>query len=257
MKLIKMDGNTLAKTHRAIQQWEQWLTQGLGSCLLEAERKFLPPYLADCYGKHAVLAGVAQQSGLLKFSAIPHQSIVSPLIHKNKSVQYIESNFSELPLLSASVDLVLLPHTFEYLANPQQLLIESCRIVKPDGWVIIFGFNPFSLWGLKKRITKQTSSPWSGNFIPAAQIKHWLNLADFEVVKHRSLLFRPPLENHLNAYHHLMWMDWLGSHCWAFFGGVYMLMAQAKISALTPIKLRWKAEPSSASIPRTAPLRNL
>lgn len=232
----------MAKTYHAIQQWNHWLAQPLGNHVVEAERQFLPALFADCFGKHALLIGVPRQYGMLKFSAIPHQVLVSPLINKNKPNGYIEAEFYELPIASASIDLVLIPHTLEFVDNPRQLLTEACRIVKPEGNIILFGFNPFSFWGLKKKFIKHNKIPWSGNFIPASTLKKWLMLADFELIKQDTLLFRPPLEHHDGIYQKIKMIEWMGSKFWPPFGGVYMLMAKAKVTPLTPIKLHWKQE---------------
>lgn len=248
----------MAKTHRAIQHWDHWLMQSLGSRVLDAEQQFLPHLLTDCYGKHALLIGAPSQSRLLKFSAIPHQALLSPIINKNKSIHSIEGDFDELPIAPASIDLVLLPHILEYIDNPHQLLMEACRIVKPEGNIIIFGFNPYSLWGLKKRITHHNNTmPWSGNFMPASTVKKWLKLADFELIKHDTLLFRPPLQHHESLYKKLKFIEWLGNKLWTPFGGVYMLMAKAKVTPLTPIKLHWKQQLSGVQISISGPsIRN-
>ena len=49
------------------------------------------------------------------------------------------------------------------------------------------------------------------NFISANTVKKWLALADFEMVKHDTLLFRPPLEHHDKLYQQLKIMEWFGS----------------------------------------------
>lgn len=170
----------MPKSHRAIQHWEHWLREPLGLRLLDAEKNILPSLLKEHYGKHAMLIGVANQSSLLKFNHMPHQIMMSPLTgHKHVSYRVIEGSLYELPVASASVDLVLLPHTFEYVDNPYKLLSEACRVVKMEGLIIIFGINPFSLWGLKKKLTKRKISPWDGNFISPRIVKKWLTLADF------------------------------------------------------------------------------
>lgn len=245
--LIK-EGKALVKAYRAIQQWNHWLTQPLGARVLEAEKHFLPALLTDCYGKHALLIGVPHQSGLLKFSSIPDQVLLSPILSKNKNMRFIEGEFYELPIASASIDLVLLPHTLEMMDNPRQLLMEACRVVKPEGHIVIFGFNPYSLWGLKKRFTHHHDTPWSGNFIPANQVKKWISLADFELIKQDAFLFRAPLQHHPKIYDKFNIVEWLGSKLWKPFGGVYMLMAKAKVTPLTPIKLHWKQQLSGLHV---------
>ena len=87
----------------------------------------------------------------------------------------------------------MLPHTLELVDNPRQLLAEACRIIKPEGLIVICGFNPYSPWGLRKVMNKHKTTPWNGNFISAAKVKSWLHLADFELEKHRGIIFRPPV----------------------------------------------------------------
>ena len=155
---------------------------------------------------------------------------------------------------------MLLPHSLEYIDTPHKLLAEACRIVRPEGHLIILGFNPFSFWGLKKKMHQgkhPKSVPWSSHFIRPTQIKTWLKLADFELVKQDTLLFRPPLQNKL--YQKLRWLDWVGRHCYPGFGGVYSLVAKAKVVPLTPIRLRWQqkfSKISISSIPGGASMRD-
>lgn len=243
----------MVKTHRAIQQWQQWLLQPFGNKLLEAENKILPSLLSNYYGKHALLIGVPSQKKLLMTNSIPHQVLLSPLINKNHGLPFIESEFYELPIASASINLVLVPHTLEYMDNPRKVLMEACRIVKPEGHIIIFGFNPYSLWGLKKKFMKENHTPWSNNFISATKVKQWLELADFELVKQSFLLFRPPLQYHDRLYQNLSALEWIGKKCWSPFGGVYMLMAKAKVIPLTPIKIHWKQQLSGIPVSNWGP----
>src|SRR3990167_3535061 len=212
----------LVKTYRTTQHWDHWLTQFLGKSVLEAEQRFLQPLLADRYGKHALLVGVPRQYGLLQSSVISHHIVLGPLLNRHIPVQCIESEFYELPIAPASLDLVILPHTLEYIDNPRQLLSEACRVVKPEGHIIILGFNPFSLWGLKRHLAKNKSVPWSENFIPAGTVQKWLKLADFELLEKDKMLFRPPIRHH-RLYKKLEFMEWFGQKCFSPFGGVYVL----------------------------------
>ena len=46
-----------------------------------------------------------------------------------------------------------------------QLLREVYRTVRPEGQVVIAGFNPFSLFGAKRYFGRGETPPWNGNFI--------------------------------------------------------------------------------------------
>lgn len=227
----------MAKTHRSIQQWNRWLQHFPGQYILETEQQALQ-LLQEYFGKYALLIGVPEQIPLLKQSVMPIQLLVTQLMGNFPDVQCIESEFYKLPIAPGSVDLVMLPHTIECVDNPKQLLAEACRIVKPEGHIIIFGFNPYSYWGMAKMFNGE-AFPWTGNFLPAHQIKQWLALSDFELVKHTHLVFRPYLRNQ-KFFKKLEILEWLGKKCYSPLGGIYLLVAQAKVIPLTPIKLRWQ-----------------
>jgi ubiquinone/menaquinone biosynthesis C-methylase UbiE len=168
--------------------------------------------------------------------------------HHHKEVHSIESSLHELPVSTGSIDLVLLPHLLEYLDNPRRLLAEACRIVKPEGHIAIVGFNPFSLWGLRKLFSGKSHIPWSSNFLKANLLKRWLVLADFEIVTHKSFLFRPPFK-HESLFRKVGFLEWIGKKCFPGFGGVYVVIAKAKVVPLTPIKTSWKQKISDVRIP--------
>ena len=228
--------------YRTLQNWNQWLAQQfLGGRLLEAEQQSLTTALKRHLGKHALLIGVSHQYPLLESTLIPCHSLVSPLAHREDKFhyRYIEGDFHELPILAGTIDLVILPHTLEWVDNPRQVLMEASRVIKPEGLIAICGFNPYSIWGLRKRFAKHKRGPWVGNFLQAQQIKNWLHLADFEMEEQRTILFRPPVDQPA-LYQKLHFMEQIGSRCLPIFGGVYVMLARAKVIPLTPIRLKWK-----------------
>lgn len=240
--------SALIKMYRAAQQWNQWLAESKGQGVLDAEKIFLTGCLATYYGKQGVLIGVPQQHELLKASVVSHQVVLTPLTNKNRHIKTIESDFYELPIASGSEDLVFLPHSLEYLDNPRQLLTEACRIVKPEGHIVILGFNPMSLWGLKKALARNKGIPWRHHFIQSGTVKSWLGLLDFELVKQDFILYGLPLHRYLKPG----FLDRLGHACFRPLGGVYILIAKAKVIPLTPIRLRWEQTFSNihVNIPR-------
>ena len=177
----------MARGYHTLQHWNQWLSQAsLGKALLEAEREMLTAMLSTHFGKHALLIGVPHQAALLHATRVSCHTLLSPMAPHQPQQRYIESGLQALPIYAGSIDLVFLPHTMEYLDNPRQLLSEACRVIKPEGLIVITGFNPNSLWGLKKRFSKEKKAPWSGNFIPAQEVVRWLKLADFEMEAHHA-----------------------------------------------------------------------
>lgn len=240
----------MAKTYRNLQNWELWLAHFLGQAVIQAEQQFLASYVRG-YGKHILLLGVPKQWELLRSSSLSYPLLLSPLMTKDKKVKVVESDFLELPISSGSVDLVVLPHTLEFTDHSQKLLTEACRIVKPEGHIIILGFNPYSFWGLKKLLAKNKQTHWSRHLIKPSMIKNWLKLSDFALIKQDMLLFTPPLE-HEKMYRKFKFFERIGHKIFRCFGGVYVLVAQAKVIPLTPIKLSWKQSLSSVRVPPTS-----
>ncbi|TAK77109.1 MAG: SAM-dependent methyltransferase [Gammaproteobacteria bacterium] len=243
----------MAHGYRTLQHWNHWLAhEFLGHNLLESEQQLLSRLLNNHFGKQAVLLGVPQQYALLNTTPVVCHSLLTPIIHNEKNSHYIEGDFHELPILTGSMDLVLLPHTLEFVDHPRQLLSEACRIVKPEGLIVITGFNPYSAWGVKKIWSKHKISPSSGHFLQASHLKRWLQLADFALEKQKYTLFRPPI-NHPTLYQKLHFLESIGSMCLPFLGGVYILLARAKVIPLTPIRLKWTQQLSGIRISTTIP----
>jgi SAM-dependent methyltransferase len=234
----------LAHGYRTLQHWNQWLThQFLGTALLEAERQMLSGLLERHYGKHDLLIGVPGQHTLLTANSVACHTLMSP-IHHSKETAYVEADFHDLPILTGSIDIVLLPHTLEFVDNPRQLLSEACRIVKPEGLIVIFGFNPYGVWGMRKKI--------AGSPIRCQHIKNWLKLAEFALEKQSSFLYRPPI-NKENIYHKLASLERIGSVIYPLLAGAYVVVARAKVIPLTPIRLKWKQDLSNIRISTTIP----
>lgn len=234
----------MAHGYKALQNWNEWLAeQFLGNSVLEEEKQGLSVLLRQHYGKHALLIGVPHQATLLTSLDLPCHTLISPMLGRHHPIGTIESDFHELPIMTGSIDLVILPHTLEFVDNPRHLLSEACRIVKPEGLIAICGFNPYSTWNLRHY-------PWSSNFIQPRKIKAWLRLAYFMMEQQRSLLFRPPV-NHQVIYNKLHFMENLFRKCCPMIGGAYILLARAKVVPLTPIRMKWTQQLSGIRISTT------
>lgn len=204
----------MGKTYRSLQQWNQWLMASKGQEILLAEKNILNDFPDNLTrGKHGLLIGVPEQIMLLKEGDLKHRVLLTPLKPPASAEAVIESDPSDLPIASGSADLVILPHTLEYTLRPHHLLAEACRVVKPQGHIIIIGFNPLGWWGIRKMIFREMTVPYKASFLQPHRIKHWLNLANFTLLRQ--------------------------NHC-RIFGTLYALVAEARVIPGTPIRLRWK-----------------
>jgi len=229
----------MRKVYRALEEWNSWLTEPAGKDLLALEREYLTRHLSILFGRHALLIGVPKQIDFLSVCDFHYPALMSYLTLKENALSAFQSDLTELPIASGSIDLVIIPHILEYAAQPHRLFNEACRIVKPEGHIAILGFNPRGLWGIRKIFTQSKQSPWGANFLPRERIKKWLRLAEFSLLKQDMLLFRPPLPEK-QYFNQLKFLEFVGKKLYKPLGGVYFILAQAKVIPLTPIRLKWK-----------------
>lgn len=150
-----------------------------------------------------------------------------------------------LPFDGDSLDLLVLPYILEFHPNPHQVLREAQRVLRPEGRLLIMGFNPLSLWGLRNSISHsaspgKTAFPWPGNYLSVHRLKDWLKLLDFEVARGHFGCYAPPCRSE-GAYRHLHWLELAGDRWWGFAGGCYALMAVKRIPGMTLLTPSWVA----------------
>jgi SAM-dependent methyltransferase len=157
------------------------------------------------------------------------------------------SEYTALPFPSSCLDLVVLPHTLEFSADPHATLREVERVLVPEGRVVICGMNPTSLWGfnqsrghLYQRLGyDRLFLPKGGDFIGYLRLRDWLGLLSFEVEKGEFGCYRPALrsEKWLQRYE---WMDRVGARWWPIFGATYFLVAVKRVRGMRLLEPGWK-----------------
>ena len=221
------------------QSMQQWLETSLGQYVLEQEQCYFDRVVTDIFGYNAIQIGFAGFD-FLRNNRMPFKFVLG--VRENASV-YAHPHF--LPVKSGSIDLVLLPHTLEFNSNPHQILREVHRVLIQEGKVIISGFNPFSLWGMRQRMVKsKTDFPWCGRFIALSRLQDWLELHNFETVAGQFGCYIPPCtgEKWLSRLH---FMEAAGDRWWPIAGGVYFLQAVKHECGLRVIKPCWEDSPAS------------
>ncbi len=209
-----------------------WLQTAHGRYLMEREQAFIDHSVADVFGFNAMQLGLPQYD-LLRASRIPLHVVAG-----SEPEAQVRLNVEELPFDTNSMDLVVLPHVLEFNEHPHEILREVERVLMAGGHVIITGFNPRSLWGLRGRMGHKQEYPWCGNFIALPRIKDWLALLGFEVVAGRFSCYAPPLANPA-WLRRLHFMEPAGDRWWAVCGGVYFLKAVKRVPGLRLIRPQW------------------
>ncbi|MEO8313297.1 MAG: methyltransferase domain-containing protein [Pseudomonadota bacterium] len=171
-----------------------WLGTALGQQLLAAEAQLLDGLLADVFGLELLQLGTWGSSRqLLSSSRTRSQSIVAEAA--DPSVDIV-ARLTALPIQTASVDAVLLPHTLDFDADPHSIVREVDRVLTGEGQLIVLGFQPLSLWGLRATAARNGYPEGLRQMLRARRVRDWLGLLGYEVVQQRMYLYTPPWDEH-------------------------------------------------------------
>ena len=211
---------------------QEWFKSPLGQYLLSLEYGYINPVVMDTFGFYAI------QMGNFDIDFLDHSRIPNKFSLNSNHADLMASN-EALPFEEASVDLIIAPHILEQMAEPYELLKEIHRVLMPEGRLIISGFNPMSLWGIKRLLSFDIYYPWNTKFIPLSKIKEWLPIIGLEMVEGKMGCYVPPIQQS-SWLKKLHTMEKLGDRWWPMLGGFYFLVIQKRVHGMTPIRPLWK-----------------
>lgn len=203
----------------------------------------------DIFGYHALQLGMPPIHAL-QANRMPHQWLAlqggedaGQGLHQPD----VWADFAALPFPASSLDLVVLPHTLELSTDAHATLREVERVLVPDGKVVISGFNPTSLWGLRQRRAHfYKRLGWEHGFLPEAgeflgywRLRDWLRLLGFEMEWVQFGCYRPAFQS--EAWLQRMgWMDKAGARWWPILGAAYCVVATKRVRGMRLLGPAWK-----------------
>lgn len=235
-----------------------------GRCLLRWEQQHLDQAVADVFGYHALQLGLPELQAL-RANRMPHRWLATDVVHAAQAVAAappgdedvdslrfdalpaLQCDFDALPFPNQSLDLVVLPHALELSRDPHLTLREVERVLVPEGRVMIVGFNPASMWGLRQRLGRVRTAvglggrgalflPSAGEFLGYWRLRDWLRLLSFEVEGGRFGCFRPP-HHSARWLERSAWIEGVGERWWPVFGAVYFLVAVKRVRGMRLVGL--------------------
>lgn len=264
------------------QQLAAWLASVAGRYLLAWEQERFDEAVTDCFGYHALQLGLPQLDALRanrmpkRWLAVLEPSMATawqrrsdrdhegaPLPPCSARVALV-THAAALPFAENTLDLVVLPHTLEFSADPHAVLREVERVLVPEGRVVISGLNPLSLWGARQARAHLCARlglsvlgasrlylPEAGEFIGHWRLRDWLRLLSFEVESCQFGAYRPAVRTD-KWLQRWAWIEGVGARWWPILGAVYFITAVKRVRGMHVLGPAWQPRRAAAAAPVTA-----
>ncbi len=228
-------------TYTTFEATRGWLDTPLGQHLLAQESRIVEDVLDGLFGEHCLQLGLwGEPRAFLKFARTQRAaSIASPGNARKLEPPSAYGRMHRLPLAADSIDVAILPHTLDFSERPHEILREVHRVLRSDGHLIVLGFKPGGLWGLRRLIPGAGLPPHMHHPIGDRQLSDWVKLLDLHIHGLTRHFFCWPLtRKRISASK--TW-EQRGQRWWPEFAACYMLTAQKRVVTLTPVKNSWLA----------------
>jgi|TARA_B110000196_G_C21135654_1_gene660940 SAM-dependent methyltransferase len=216
-----------------------WQNLPNGELIVANINQTLAPWWPKFFGYHLLKIGALSGEIDSSQSPIKHQLTLSEQAQKCNLVGDID----DLPLLEHSVDVCVLLHALEFSLDPHHVVREANRVLIPNGYLVITGFNPFSLAGLNQFIPyRRNKTPWNERLFSPMRVKDWLHLMGFEIQLDKRFLHSTLARQVTQGVISNHWHN-IASRYFPSLGSVYVIVAKKRVLPLTPIKAKWQIRP--------------
>lgn len=226
------------------QYLNSWYHSEAGQFFADEVQSVVDNILNEIFGYYAIQLGYfPSERDLLG------QSRINTNILTAGGDKDVSCDEEQLPFATDAIDLLLLPHSLELSDNPHAILREVDRLLVPEGHLIIIGFNPWTAWGLWQWGRFRKHYP----FYTQGRVRDWLSLLGFEYLGDHSRYVNG-LEIPLPAkMAHQPLIHRLGQKAAHRIAGGYVILAQKKVTTVTPVRPRWQFKPRLVSTGITEP----
>ncbi|WDE02964.1 methyltransferase domain-containing protein [Thalassomonas viridans] len=234
---------------------KSWQSLPNGELILSAINEQLAPWWPKFFGYYLLKIGALSGAISCDDSPIPQHITLSQqsrpqagaedeLSDGRDGQRDIIADIDDLPLLKQSVDVCVLSHALEFSLDPHHVVREANRVLMPNGYLVITGFNPFSLAGLNKLIPyRKNKNPWNERFFSPMRVKDWLHLMGYEIIADQRCLHHSLATNLKPGKIRGYWQRFADNYLTSL-GSVYVIIAKKRVLPLTPIKPKWQLRPS-------------
>jgi len=218
-----------AECNDILAELESWYAAGYGPYLLQATHAAVKDTLDTTFGYHLLQLGLGGPGALCLGSPINHRIVCAE--RPGGDVDLV-AHADELPLESDSIDAVVAHHCIEFTQHPHQVLREVHRVLRPQGQLLLVGFNPYSLLGLVARVRGLARDTLWHQHRPVSEqrLSDWLHVLGCEV--HATRICAVPPVGRGRVRQLLAGADaWTSRHNLPA-GGIYILHAVKQVAGL-------------------------
>jgi ubiquinone/menaquinone biosynthesis C-methylase UbiE len=220
------------------ESYARWRSSHLGRITDALEKKLLAELLGPVAGKAlldvgcgdgALASELARQGATVTaLDADPSMIAATRLRTEGEAtcLQLVEGNAESLPFDDATFDVVVAVTVLCFVHNAERALMETARVLKPGGRLVIAELGRWSLWAAQRRVRGWLGHPvWrQAKFRTAADLRALADAVGLRVVAIRGAVYYPPCGA---AAQLLAPVDpWLGRK--TTLGAAFMAMSAAK-----------------------------
>ena len=166
-----------------------WLETGTGTNLLREESRQIAGAFENIFGDQFLQIGAWGDPVLFRrYARTRRYAVVAA--KRGPGVDFV-SVPEDLAVATDSIDAVFLPHVLETTEDPHAVLREVDRILRPDGHVVVAGFNPWGWWGVRHYLSRRRFPTGGQRMVSEYRLRDWLHLLDYHV--------EPPRFHHVAA----------------------------------------------------------
>lgn len=156
-----------------------WLETGTGAALLQEESRQVAVIFEGIFGDQFLQIGAWGAPELFRrYARTRRYSVVAA--RRGPGVDFV-SLPEDLAVATDSIDAVFLPHVLETTDDPHAVLREVDRILRPDGHVVVAGFNAWGWWGFRHYLSRGRFPVGGQRMVSEYRVRDWLNLLDYSV----------------------------------------------------------------------------
>ncbi|MGY6277006.1 class I SAM-dependent methyltransferase [Methylomonas sp. MgM2] len=155
-----------------------------GKLLQDMEAKYIKRCITtSCKQRQLQIGGLGWEDEFVDCSLYRNYVILDYKNIGSATALKVSAKAYKLPIQTESMDLVIVPHLFEFDAHRFKTMREIHRVLKPGGELVILNFNPISLYvRLQFLWDKKLGESWIAHFISRARVSDWLKLLNFELL---------------------------------------------------------------------------